>query len=398
MLLGVLLHALIPYLSFKIPGLLWAVHDPAADNAFVDITYWIIHGFRVPLFFMLGGYFAFYALRSRTALGFVKGRLRRLGVPLLAGFFTIVFPLMYLVWGWGWIRSDLIVLRQLIRFRYEPDVRHHLYGYAHLWFLVYLILYCTLLACVIWCYRRWSGRREEVDSRGRLCQRHESVAMKSTPGLLRIWGSWLAVSTTLAFGGLVVYFDPRCITSFHNWFLPRSSEFFYHGSFFTVGALLAASPWIQGAFARCWWLVLGVGIAAGYAFVQAVQQPGTLEHSLALSVSSPLYAGLTSIGLIHLCLSVIHQTDKVSTYLSDRSFWIYVTHPPFVGIAQVLLYKVQMPVWGKIAIGFVFATVCCILLYVAWEKVKASRAAKVSQGHKAAMSTPSQSDELHAAN
>ena len=54
MLLGIVLHAM---MSFIVTPVKWPAHDTQRSFAFDAIVY-MIHGFRMPLFFFLAGFFA----------------------------------------------------------------------------------------------------------------------------------------------------------------------------------------------------------------------------------------------------------------------------------------------------------------------------------------------------
>ena len=90
MLLGIVLHAA---LSFSpIP---WTVKD-SQQSDFYYVLFAGIHGFRMPLFFMLSGFFTAMLWRKRGLGGLIKQRLKRIALPLFLGCLTIV-PAMWAV-------------------------------------------------------------------------------------------------------------------------------------------------------------------------------------------------------------------------------------------------------------------------------------------------------------
>ncbi len=92
MLLGIVLHAA---LSFSpIP---WTVKD-SQQSDFYYVLFAGIHGFRMPLFFMLSGFFTAMLWRKRGLGGLLKQRLKRIALPLFLGCLTIV-PAMWAVSG-----------------------------------------------------------------------------------------------------------------------------------------------------------------------------------------------------------------------------------------------------------------------------------------------------------
>ncbi len=84
MLLGIVLHASLSFFpSF------WMVADRRQEPAF-GILFAAIHGFRMPLFFVMSGFFSAMLLQRRGRLELVKHRYRRVFLPLLLGMVTII--------------------------------------------------------------------------------------------------------------------------------------------------------------------------------------------------------------------------------------------------------------------------------------------------------------------
>lgn len=77
MLLGIVLHAALAYVTFEF----WPVHDPQTHVAF-DVLQSALHGFRMPLFFMVSGFFTAMLWRKRGLRALVKHRAKRILLPL----------------------------------------------------------------------------------------------------------------------------------------------------------------------------------------------------------------------------------------------------------------------------------------------------------------------------
>lgn len=86
MLLGIGLHASLAFFpSF------WPVQDSTTNiDGLFDEFLAAIHGFRMPLFFLLSGFFTAMLWRRRGMMSLLWHRARRIALPLLIGFFTIV--------------------------------------------------------------------------------------------------------------------------------------------------------------------------------------------------------------------------------------------------------------------------------------------------------------------
>ena len=127
MLLGILLHAGV----FLVPVDYWPVHEawawetPPEANVYAWILS-VIHGFRMPLFFLLSGFFTAMLWQSRGLRALWRHRLKRLGLPLLAGMFTVVPAIRWLEVG-----ADFTLFHWLLAW---------VEGLDHLWFLWYLLL------------------------------------------------------------------------------------------------------------------------------------------------------------------------------------------------------------------------------------------------------------------
>lgn len=94
MLLGILLHA---SMSF-VPGV-WLVQDSRLNEAY-GLLLLVIHGFRMPLFFLISGFFTAMLLRRRGMRGLLRQRALRILLPCLVGVVTIV-PLQHTVGVWA---------------------------------------------------------------------------------------------------------------------------------------------------------------------------------------------------------------------------------------------------------------------------------------------------------
>lgn len=90
MLLGIVLHASLAYFSFP-----WAVQDPEQSKLF-GLVYAVIHGFRMPLFFLLSGFFTMLMLERRGVRKLLAQRTIRIFVPLVVASLTIL-PLTHAV-------------------------------------------------------------------------------------------------------------------------------------------------------------------------------------------------------------------------------------------------------------------------------------------------------------
>jgi peptidoglycan/LPS O-acetylase OafA/YrhL len=94
MLLGIALHA-----SLSFSTLPWIVHDIRQSELY-SVFMMAVHGFRMPLFFLVSGFFSAMLWRRRGLAALLKQRAVRILVPCLVGLVTIV-PLVNWVSAWA---------------------------------------------------------------------------------------------------------------------------------------------------------------------------------------------------------------------------------------------------------------------------------------------------------
>jgi peptidoglycan/LPS O-acetylase OafA/YrhL len=84
MLLGIALHGALSFAPFP-----WLVQDTQQHGAYL-VFFHIVHGFRMPLFFIVSGFFTAMLWRRRGLKALLKHRARRVALPLLIGMVTII--------------------------------------------------------------------------------------------------------------------------------------------------------------------------------------------------------------------------------------------------------------------------------------------------------------------
>ena len=137
MFLGITLHAAIFVLPS--PEFRWPIHDAAASG---DLTYKLvisaIHGFRMPIFFLMSGFFSALLWQRRGMSAFLEQRLKRVGVPLLVGCFTLIPATVWLLKLIADQRNMYTEIYDQLTVLVTPFIFIGQMG--HLWFLWYLLI------------------------------------------------------------------------------------------------------------------------------------------------------------------------------------------------------------------------------------------------------------------
>jgi len=102
MLLGIGLHAALAYIGFG-----WIVNDGQTSTG----LRWMlnaVHGFRMPLFFLLSGFFTAMLWKKRGIGGLLKHRFQRIALPLILAC-SIITPTMWSVINWASSREANLI-------------------------------------------------------------------------------------------------------------------------------------------------------------------------------------------------------------------------------------------------------------------------------------------------
>lgn len=143
MLAGVVFHAALAY--SPLVHNFWPTAD-ASGSAWVDVLAWFGHLFRMPLFFVIAGFFAALLVRKRGIGGMLRNRLARVLLP-----FLIFLPLVLgaLSWLTAEAASSRRNLSPVLAWVKQTTLEHgslpFLPSVAHLWFLLYLMYFFVLV-------------------------------------------------------------------------------------------------------------------------------------------------------------------------------------------------------------------------------------------------------------
>jgi peptidoglycan/LPS O-acetylase OafA/YrhL len=84
---------------------------------------------------------------------------------------------------------------------------------------------------------------------------------------------------------------------------------------------------------------------------------------LVVDALSVLYAWLMTFGLIGLCRRIFSQDNQTVRYVSDSSYFLYIMHLPLLLFLTNLLVRYPFPKWVKIIIMCVVTTGVLLLIY-----------------------------------
>ncbi|MCA9041568.1 MAG: acyltransferase [Planctomycetaceae bacterium] len=325
-LLVLLLHALVPYVSHKMPGLVWPVQERPGDEV-LDAMFWWIECFVMPLFLLLSGFVAGRLLLHSSRIEFFRHRKRRLFFPLLFGI-AFVLPFDLYAWALGFVIHGDAPAKSLYTLKFGAGIDEQLWGLSHLWYLEYVFLYCLILTGGLWLLERFP--------------KLNLFLRKLEPS-----NHWVKITFLAVAAVAILAWEPKVVVGFQHRFWPVPSKFLYSGLFFVGGF------WLQRAEGSLDWLrKWGPACAVGAVVVYVCALP--MIHQEIRTVISPderwlmcssiVYtAWFSCLGMMGCFLRWMNRSVAWISYFAAASFWMYLVHHPIIGAIHTGLAFVSLP-------------------------------------------------------
>lgn len=359
LLLGIVLHASVAFIPAGITT--WPLPDVSTSGLLREL-FFLIHLFRMPLFFVMAGFFG-QRLLLRGARTFISNRSKRILVPLLVGL-LIVMPLTIAVLVWGLSRGNLRPPLPPAP-PFGPPV-----PLIHLWFLYLLCIYYFLALLL----RGVRGRPIDALVRAVATRPVAAAALLSLPLTLALlayphWIAWEGIPAPAV--GLV----------------PNLPALVGYGVAFTAGWQLSRQPETLRSWQRSWLICLTLALVFTIASRSLMQThpaapvpelPGVRRLPLALLYS--LATWFWTIALIGGALRFCSVARPAVRYLADASYWMYLVHLPLVWGLQVLVTKWPLH-WTVKFVGILLLSVSLLLASYHY-LVRSTRIGQVLNGHR----------------
>ncbi|MBN1241058.1 MAG: acyltransferase family protein [Gammaproteobacteria bacterium] len=324
LLLGIVLHAT---MTFFMP---LHVTDSSQSEA-LGVTFFVIHIFRMSLFFLIAGFFAHMLVQRRGFKAFVGNRAKRIVVPMIAGW-VVFAPLTIGAMIWGAVKMN------------GPgalDAPQQSTGFPliHLWFLYYL---CLLYVIVL-------GLRAAVDA---AAGARAKTLRRAVDGAVRaLTLAPLAPLVLAAPLALVLVLDESWIPwggipTPDQGFMPRVPALVGFGSAFVFGWLLHRQLDLLHEFRRRWPWLLTFAVALSAACLWIVGSPGQGDPLMAgvpawvRAVYAACYTTSSwcwAFGIVGAALRLFSRPSPVARYVADSSYWLYLAHLPLVFFLQAVV-------------------------------------------------------------
>lgn len=285
-------------------------------GAWAGALFWLVHVFRLPLFFAMSGFFLTLLISRKGLRQTAQNRTLRIVVPLAVGLVTLVPLMLAASQATGTIVAGDGRLTEGSPVTFTP---------AFLWFLWYLLI---LDGAAIALYLLAPGllRKAGTAMRSAIAHPPLGIALLAIPTALALWpqAGWTA--------------SPGA----DSW-LPDPSVLAYYALFFGLGATLSAHRSLVSAASRNAWKWAACALAATIPAATLFTLHNSPEHSSQFAVHGAalaIYAiatWLSLIALIGLAGRYLHRPRPRLRYLADSAYWIYLSHlPAMVPIVAIL--------------------------------------------------------------
>jgi len=341
---GIVLHATMTFM----PGLTSAGFPAdSSQSPELQILFYVIHVFRMSLFFFIAGFFAHLMFHRKGAAGFLRDRAKRILVPLLVGwvlFGPLAMGLVYIGLGPSLEGAP-------------PPPPQSAFPLLHLWFLYYLLLlYAATLAlrsCFVRLLDGQGKQRARIDSWVRAgVQGYAAPVLLAAPIAASLcltpdWIMWSGIPT------------PDIGLS------PQAPAMIGFGTAFVFGWLLHRQSELLSVWKRRWVTHLALAVAftgSSLWLVERAPDPMAVEPYIKLAYAASYAFAVWNwvFGLIGAALRFFSGESAVRRYIADSSYWMYLAHLPVVFALQMMV--LDWPVHWSIKFPLIVGVAVALLL------------------------------------
>jgi glucan biosynthesis protein C len=343
MLLGIVLHSAVNYAVTPL-GPAWPYKDPRTNSVF-DLVIFVVHLFRMPVFFVAAGFFAAMLMQRDGPRAFLANRTKRVLLPL-AVFWPIVIPASMA--GFLYANAGAGTTLDIATLDTGPILRRPVLG--HLWFLWDLMIFYAAAVLVL----PLASRISEPWSR-RIDAAFGALATTVTGAVAM---SIVTAVTLLPMMGPALDTSPAL--------LPPIRVLVAYGVFFAFGWLLFRRRDVVDSLGTRWQVPLVMGASGAIAYLMVTVGQRVADPVLA-HVAGCAIAGLTIwmliYGILGAFVRLLDRPNPIVRYVSDASYWMYLVHLPLaIGIPGALALA-PLPAIVKFTITVALTTAVTLVSY-----------------------------------
>ena len=353
----------------------WPVSDQTSK--IIDPLFFLLNTFSLPLLFYIAGYFAVPVIQKKGIGPFLKGKLKRLGIPWLVCILTIcpVLPLVYhytrndftlsmSYWDlWVLLMRNMAELNVSIINSMNELMKNNLFYQRYMWFLSLLLLFFFIFAAVYKAKRNWFDTTDRPVA-------FKKPSVLSTLKLLFAVGFLTFVGGGLMLGMMMLFapkpFNPMGLFSLGNIIQFPMGLLFSYIIYFGFGIITYQRKWIErGIFPghlKTWaisFVILLIIYLYGFImFIRGLEDYKYLFGFVSTLLTMPILGASASFAIKYW-----NRPTTVDQSLASNSYSIYLSHYIFVQVFQLILYTVPViPPLLKFGIVSVLTIACSYLV------------------------------------
>lgn len=341
MLLGIVLHVALTY-TYNVQNA-WALKDPQSTSKINDILVDYIHVFRMPIFFMVSGFFGAMLFYNKGPAKMLKNRILRILCPL-AIFLLVLSPTIVIIVKY----SNLAFSGHgdpagtiLGHFLTGMDLWHD--STYHLWFLYYLFMITVVVYGLGLLFTRLPKLSVNINNF------IEHILQRPLLKILCFTAFSFIVSALLGMK------DVKTSTSF----IPDFNTFLFYFQFYIAGWLFFSAKQVLNTFMTLDWFFTILAMVLTFVTISLDETAPFFLYITLKSATIWLYIfGITGLFIRY----TSHHSARIR-YVSDASYWVYLIHLPFTGLFPGLLANVHLPSLLKVFIVIGATAFICFLTY-----------------------------------
>lgn len=313
MLAGVVFHAGLAY------SVLLHQFWPTADvgqSVSVDVFLWFSHLFRMPLFFVVAGFFAALLAAKQGIGSMLRNRFMRVLLP-----FIVFWPIAYVAMTSLIVQAAnkvehpsplLMLIKNWLTLANAPQAPPTL---LHLWFLPYLLCFCILV---------WVINTLEI-------KRLHACFVKLSPRVL------------IGVAPLVLAFPLATVSApfpAPDSFFPQVWALTFYGTYFGFGYQLYLHQSLMEKLKPLAPRLLLAALASYALLLVMFSMQNPLQAKLLWHVLQAILEAYIGFWMMLACLiygkRLLDRSNRLLRYLADASYWVYIVHLP-------VLFAIQYP-------------------------------------------------------
>ena len=351
MLLGIVLHAALPY----IPNVeaFWPADE--SSSHVINIIFQFIHIWRMPLFFILAGFFAKLVISRKSWRNWWGNRFLRIGLPII-----VFFPLMSLTipWIFQYGKTGKFI------FFYSDEGQPF-----HLWFLWQLMTFVIFTAVFRFPYLLGVG---VVNALNRIGLGFISNVFRKSKSLL----SGILFRSRFPIAFIILCFVINLPTQGELVVNPIAS-----GLYFVIGYSLYENALLFTFLKANWryYFIAGLVAFTLYVILESknlvtdIYSSNIAGDEYLRAISEPfaaitvfikiICAVLFSYAFIGLSENRFGSFNPKLRFISDGAYWMYLIHLPIVTLITFFMFGWTIPVAYKFLLAVVVTSAICLISY-----------------------------------